>query len=89
MIFAATGAIGRNDWPRLLLLFSLGALQGVVGWWMVESGLETRVSVSQYRLATHLGVALLLFGALLWTAFAPLRLCRSDDFEMKEGVRNQ
>jgi cytochrome c oxidase assembly protein subunit 15 len=71
--FAATSAIARRDWPRMLLLFALGGLQGVVGWWMVKSGLETRVSVSQYRLAIHLGVALLLLGALLWTAFEYLR----------------
>jgi len=73
IVFAATGAIARRDWPRMLLLFALGGLQGAVGWWMVESGLEVRVSVSQYRLAIHLGVALLLFAALLWTAFEYLR----------------
>jgi len=73
VFFAATGAIPRRAWPRMLVLFLLGGLQGFVGWWMVESGLETRVSVSQYRLAIHLGVALLLFGALLWTALECLR----------------
>jgi cytochrome c oxidase assembly protein subunit 15 len=73
VVFAATGAIARKDWPRMLLLFALGGLQGAVGWWMVKSGLEARVSVSQYRLAIHLGVALLLFGALLWTAFEYFR----------------
>jgi cytochrome c oxidase assembly protein subunit 15 len=73
LVFAGTGAIGRKDWPRMILLFALGGLQGVVGWWMVKSGLETRVSVSQYRLAIHLGVALLLFGALLWAAFGYFR----------------
>ncbi|HTT82539.1 MAG TPA: COX15/CtaA family protein, partial [Rhizomicrobium sp.] len=66
--FAAAGAIPRREWPRMFLLFALGALQGAVGWWMVQSGLETRVSVSQYRLAIHLGIAVLLLGALLWTA---------------------
>jgi cytochrome c oxidase assembly protein subunit 15 len=71
--FAWTGAIGRREIPRMIVLFALGALQGFVGWWMVESGLETRVSVSQYRLAIHLGVALLLFAAILWTAFEYLR----------------
>jgi cytochrome c oxidase assembly protein subunit 15 len=64
--FAWTGAIARRDWPRMLILFALGALQGFIGWWMVESGLETRVAVSQYRLAIHLGTAVLLLGALLW-----------------------
>ncbi|MBV8799106.1 MAG: COX15/CtaA family protein [Alphaproteobacteria bacterium] len=74
LLFAWTGAITRRDVPRMVVLFALGALQGFVGWWMVESGLETRVSVSQYRLAIHLGVALLLFAAILWTALEYLRL---------------
>ena len=68
LYFAATGAIARADFPRMIGLFALGGLQGFVGWWMVQSGLETRVSVSQYRLAIHLGVALILFGAIVWTA---------------------
>src|SRR5258707_10547159 len=66
--FAWTGAIARREWPRMVLLFALGGLQGFIGWWMVESGLETRVSVSQYRLAIHLGTAILLLGAVLWVA---------------------
>jgi len=53
-----------------LPLFGIGALiglQGVVGWWMVHSGLqEGMVSVSQYRLATHLGLAFLVLGSLFW-----------------------
>jgi cytochrome c oxidase assembly protein subunit 15 len=71
--FAWRGAIKRAQYPRMIVLFLLGALQGFVGWWMVESGLETRVSVSQYRLTIHLGVALVLLLAILWTAFEYLR----------------
>lgn len=71
--FAATGAIGRKDWRRMLALFLMGGLQGFVGWWMVESGLEIRVAVSQYRLAIHLGVAVALLGAILWVALEYLR----------------
>jgi cytochrome c oxidase assembly protein subunit 15 len=71
--FAWKGAIRKSDWPRMLVLFLLGGLQGFIGWWMVESGLETRVSVSQYRLAIHLGTALLLLVAILWTALEYLR----------------
>jgi cytochrome c oxidase assembly protein subunit 15 len=71
--FAATGAIRRSDWPRMLLLFGLGAFQGFIGWWMVASGLEVRTSVSQYRLAIHLGTALLLLVAILWIALEYLR----------------
>ena len=53
---------------RLALIFGLGALQGAVGWWMVASGLADRIEVSQYRLATHLVLACLIYVALLWTA---------------------
>ena len=71
--FAAVGAIKRSEWPRFVVLFLLGGLQGFIGWWMVTSGLETRVSVSQYRLAIHLGAALLLLVAILWIALEYLR----------------
>src|SRR5262245_2947839 len=55
---------------RLGIIFLLGAAQGVLGWWMVQSGLvEARVAVSQYRLAAHLGLAIILFGYVVWTAF--------------------
>ena len=71
--FAWKGAIRKNEWPRFVILFFLGGLQGLIGWWMVQSGLETRVSVSQYRLAIHLGAAILLLGAILWIALEYLR----------------
>lgn len=54
--------------PRLLILFALGGLQGVVGWWMVASGLTERTDVSHFRLATHLLLALAILGGLVWTA---------------------
>jgi cytochrome c oxidase assembly protein subunit 15 len=71
--FAANGAIQKRDWPRMLTLFILGGLQGFIGWWMVTSGFEVRTSVSQYRLAIHLGAALLLLIAILWIALEYLR----------------
>lgn len=71
--FVWRGAIGRKDIPRMVLLFALGGLQGAVGWWMVASGLEARLSVSQYRLAVHLGVAIVLLGAMIWIALEYLR----------------
>ena len=49
-------------------LFVLGGFQGALGWWMVSSGLSELTSVSQYRLAAHLGAAALLFMALVWVA---------------------
>lgn len=53
---------------RLAALTSLVGLQGAIGWWMVASGLEYRVDVSHYRLATHLLTALFLLAGLVWTA---------------------
>ena len=53
---------------RLAVIFGLGALQGAVGWWMVASGLVDHTEVSQYRLATHLILASLIFAALISTA---------------------
>jgi cytochrome c oxidase assembly protein subunit 15 len=58
-----TGELKRRLW----LIFGLGALQGAVGWWMVASGLSERIEVSQYRLATHLVLALLIYAAIVWT----------------------
>ncbi len=65
--FLWRGALSAELRRRLWLIFGLGALQGVVGWWMVASGLSQRVEVSQYRLATHLVLALLIFAAVVWT----------------------
>lgn len=49
-------------------LLGLGALQGFVGWFMVQSGLIDRPSVSHFRLAAHLGLALVLFSLMFWLA---------------------
>ena len=53
---------------RLTTLLLLGGFQGVIGWWMVRSGLSEDAAVSQYRLAVHLGTALVIFSLLIWTA---------------------
>ena len=65
--FMWRGALSADLKRRLWLIFGLGALQGAVGWWMVASGLSGRVEVSQYRLATHLVLALLIFASIVWT----------------------
>ena len=69
---------------RLWLIFGLGALQGAVGWWMVASGLVHRVEVSQYRLATHLVLACVIYIAILWTA---LRLGEEPRETPPAGIR--
>ncbi len=62
------GAIGARLGRQLVGLLLLGGLQGAMGWYMVMSGLTERVSVSQYRLAAHLGLAIVLFGLIVWIA---------------------
>src|SRR3984885_3400684 len=66
--FLWRGWIAPGLRTRLWVIFGLGALQGAAGWWMVASGLADRVEVSQYRLATHLILACVIYVALLWTA---------------------
>jgi len=66
IFFLVTGRVEKRlRWP-LAGLFFLGGLQGAVGWWMVASGLVERVDVSQYRLATHLTLACIIFAAIMW-----------------------
>ena len=57
-----------SGWTRrLLLLGAMGGLQGAIGWWMVSSGLkEGMTDVASYRLATHLGLAFVIFGFITW-----------------------
>lgn len=77
----ATGRIEPWLKPRLVVGLALGGLQGFVGWWMVASGLVDRVDVSQYRLATHLTLALVIFGYLFWLARRLAPLPDPDPFE--------
>jgi cytochrome c oxidase assembly protein subunit 15 len=53
---------------RTLLILALGGMQGVIGWWMVASGLQYRTEVSHIRLAVHLIAALIIYSVLIWTA---------------------
>lgn len=74
--FWLTGRLERHLKPKLLGLLALGGLQGFIGWWMVASGLSERVSVSQYRLATHLTLACLIFVATMLIARGSRRTAR-------------
>jgi cytochrome c oxidase assembly protein subunit 15 len=64
----------RRRLPRALAwklagILALGAAQGALGWYMVQSGLVDDPRVSQYRLTAHLGIAFLIYAAMLWIAF--------------------
>ena len=68
LYYWARGALDGRLKAQLAGVFALGALQGVVGWWMVASGLVNRVEVAQERLAIHLLLASVTFAALVWIA---------------------
>lgn len=66
--FAWKGRVRAGMMPRLWLLFVLGACQGLLGWYMVKSGLVDVPRVSQYRLTSHLGLAVAIYAYMLWLA---------------------
>jgi len=68
LYFAIRRKISGSQIGKLLILFVLGGLQGVLGWYMVKSGLVNDPHVCHYRLTAHLSLAFLLFGATLWQA---------------------
>ncbi len=71
--FWATGRLERRLAPRLLGIFLLGGLQGAVGWFMVASGFfPDSTAVAPARLVIHLGLALVLYAAVLWTGLGVL-----------------
>ncbi|WP_342235881.1 COX15/CtaA family protein [Inquilinus sp. OTU3971] len=80
------GGLDRGLRLRLLGLLVLGGLQGALGWFMVMSGLVDRPSVSHYRLAAHLGLAVLLYALILWTAYG-LALPRLGSFAGARSLR--
>jgi cytochrome c oxidase assembly protein subunit 15 len=59
--------------PGLITMFVLGGLQGLLGWYMVKSGLVDRPHVSQYRLTAHLSAAILIYSFILWFAMSLLK----------------
>lgn len=75
--FLARRAIDRRLAWKLAGIFALGALQGALGWYMVRSGLVDDPRVSSVRLAAHLGLAFLIYGAMLWAALGLLHPARN------------
>ena len=69
-VFALRGYIRRSDWSKYLLMFLLGGMQGVLGWYMVKSGLVDNPHVSQYRLTAHLLAAFAIFSYMFWVALS-------------------
>jgi cytochrome c oxidase assembly protein subunit 15 len=68
LYFLIRGMIPRNLTPKLIVMFILGGLQGLLGWYMVKSGLVNDPHVSHYRLTAHLMLAVAIYAYILWTA---------------------
>jgi cytochrome c oxidase assembly protein subunit 15 len=81
LVFLARGYIGLREAPKYLLMFVLGGLQGVLGWYMVKSGLVDNPHVSQYRLTAHLLAAFLIYAFMFWVAMSHL-------FPQQQGDRH-
>lgn len=73
LIFIIKGWVSRGWYLRFFTLLLLGGAQGLMGWYMVKSGLVDIPHVSQYRLTAHFGLAILIFACLLWFALDFLR----------------
>lgn len=75
--FTLKKMITKKLFVILCLILSLGCFQGFMGWYMVSSGLVDKPDVSQYRLASHLGIAFLIYSSLIflgWNLWAKFNL---------------
>ena len=72
LFFVWKGYIQKREFPKYTLMFVLGGMQGVLGWYMVKSGLVDNPNVSQYRLAAHLLAAFLIYAYMFWVALTLL-----------------
>lgn len=86
LYFCFKGYIRGRMVHRMLAIFALGAAQGVMGWYMVMSGLVDHPDVSQYRLSAHLALAFLLYAYLFWVALDLLR-ARGETAALRDPPR--
>ncbi len=86
IVFCAYGWVSRELAPKLILMFFLGGLQAVLGWYMVKSGLVDRPDVSQYRLTAHFSLALIIIGIIEWVVLGLLFPKRTTSKEKPLGI---
>lgn len=87
LFFLFKGYIPQQWRLRLFSLFVLGGLQGLMGWFMVKSGLVSDPNVSQYRLTAHLGLAVIIFGFMFWFALDCFRSEKKHRLASKNYLR--
>lgn len=77
MFFLLRGWIPKGYKLKLFVIFLLGGAQGFMGWYMVKSGLVDIPTVSHYRLAAHLSLALLIYALMFWIAMTFRKIAKS------------
>ena len=83
LFFFFTKRIKAGLTPKLIIMLIGGGFQGLLGWYMVKSGLVDNPRVSQYRLTAHLGAAVLIYSFILWTAFSLISPKSDQPIELK------
>ena len=89
MVFLWMGKVRASLKPHLFALLFLGGCQGLMGWYMVQSGLVDRPDVSQYRLTAHLGLAIAIYAYIVWLIiglFSPERRHRDGAVTSVFGI---
>jgi len=83
--FIAMKKVSKSLLSKLIAMFILGGLQGLMGWYMVKSGLVNDPHVSQYRLTAHLGLAFVVYAYLFWVAMSLLFPKQSETTSATSG----
>ncbi len=86
VFFVIKRKIDKRLAPKLVTMLILGGLQGLMGWYMVKSGLVNNPHVSQYRLTAHLALAIIIFSYMFWIALD--LLYPAVDAHIKRNNRN-
>ena len=89
VVFLWMGKVRASLKPHLFALLFLGGCQGLMGWYMVQSGLVDRPDVSQYRLTAHLGLAIAIYAYIVWLIiglFSPERQQRDGALNSVFGI---
>lgn len=87
LYFLIRKMVDRKLLVKLLGILALGGCQGLLGWYMVKSGLENEPHVSHYRLAAHLITAFITFGFTFWVALDLIYPGRTNNAQLKSLKR--
>ena len=69
----------------ICLIFSLILCQGLVGWYMVKSGLQNDITVSHFRLSAHLSIAFIIISSIFWVIINILNKSKKNFFNFNKN----